>query len=301
MMSRGGPQADILRRRVREKNAPTLSGQRPHTLVVRGGKGGVGKSNVSLNLAWKLAQNGKRVLLMDTDFGLSNLDVLLGISPPYDMGDVLESRCSPEEALMPLAPGLSLLLGGDLAGDDSPDVGAIRDLLCALSTQMAKRDYVIIDTRAGLSETVMAFLSAADTGLMVTNTEPTAILDTYRTMKRLQRYDPPETIGVVINRAERAEADRAYRSLARMIRRFLGRNVSYLTWIPEDHRVREAVLRQCPLLEIHPRSRAALGIDRLARALTGQSSHRQRERGGFLNRLAKNLLGIGAATGGDDL
>ncbi len=121
---------------------------------------------------------------------------------------------------------------------------------------MAEVDCVIIDTRAGLSDTVMAFLLAADTMIMVSTAEPTSILDTYRTVKRLCSLRADGSLGIVMNRCEPREARRAYRSLAGMMRRFLGRDTFFLGSIPQDARVVAAVRRQVPFLELYPSCRA---------------------------------------------
>ncbi len=297
----GRDQASTLRSRVAQAlEDPSISGCQPHTLAVSGGKGGVGKSNISLNLATELASRGHRVLLMDTDFGLSNLDVLVGASPPHDMGDVMAGRCSACEALLTLSSGLSLLLGGNIGGSDSPHFDDVRSLLSALSRQMAEMDFVIIDTRAGLSDTVMGFLLAVDTVLMVSTNEPTSILDTYRTVKRLSALGVRGNIGLVVNRTDEAGAERTYNSLSRMIRRFLKRDVRYMGWIPEDRRLQQAVLRQTPLLELHPGSRASAGIRRVAEAIVGDDTEPHRESPGFFHRLARHLLGNRVAAGDDD-
>ena len=295
-------QAMKLRQRVSKlgRASPAPSIRLPRTIAISGGKGGVGKSNVSLNLACALAGRGHRVMLVDTDFGLSNLDVLLGVSPPFDLGDVVAGRCGPEDAVMNLASGISLLIGGEFAGEDSPTSERVRTLLAALSSQMAEADYVIIDTRAGLSDTVMAFLLAAETMIMVSTSEPTSILDTYRTVKRLCSLRADGTLGIVMNRCEPAEARRAYRSLARMIHRFLGRDALLLGSVPQDKRVVDAVRRQVPFLELFPHCRASRGILQLTGEICGDFVDRTPELMGFLGRLARHLLGANPAAGSDN-
>ncbi len=289
----------MLRRQVQKRSGIDTVTLEPHTIVVSGGKGGVGKSNVSLNLAWSLAESGQRVLLMDTDFGLTNLDVLLGVSGEWDMADVLASRCTLEQALVPVRDNLDLLLGGLFGEQDNLRREQVRTLLGVLSRQMAKVDYVVIDTRAGLSDTVIGFLLAADTVVMVSTIEPTSVLDTYRTVKRFGVFRGRAHLGIVVNRCSQRDGERAYASLSRMIRRFLHRDTVLLGTIPDDRRVGRAVLRQVPFVDMYPHSPAGRAIRRLSERIDHDASTADAQPRGFLARLAGYLVGS-PSTPGDD-
>lgn len=259
-----------------------------HTLAVSGGKGGVGKSNISLNLAVGLGEMGYRVLLMDADFGLANLDLLLGCAPRWSVRDVMEGLCEAADALYPVTARVSLVPGGEL--DDEPgDLQNVRRLLSALSVQMAGADFVIIDTQAGISSTVVGMLLAAETVVLVTTPEPPSVMDAYRTVKRLSRYGFGGEVTVVVNRANRREAGSTFCSLRRMSRRFLSLDIRMLTWIPDDPLVGRAVRDQQPLLKLYPGSGASAGINRLVDAIVQPPESRSGSGRAFLQRLARLL------------
>ncbi len=284
--------------------APSLSVVRdPHgattrTVAISGGKGGVGKSNISLNLAAYLGELGHEVILLDTDFGLPNLDVLLGCIPKRSIGDVMRGRCAPEEALSPVMPGVRLLAGGELWSEEYSHHEQARVLLSALSVQMAGADYMIMDTQAGRAPAVMGLLMASEMAVMVTTPEPPAIMDCYRTIKGLCRGGFEGEVGVVVNRAADREAKRTFGQLEHMVRSFLFRRIRLLTWIPDDPAVGRAVQRQVPLIRGFPDSRASQGIRRLGQAVTGQPARSLNPARAFLRRLAKHMPGSGAGEEG---
>ncbi len=259
-----------------------------HTLAVSGGKGGVGKSNISLNLAVGLGEMGHRVLLVDADFGLPNLDLLLGCAPRWSVCDVMRGLCEPADALYPVTDHVSLLPGGEL--DDEPeDLFSIRGLLSTLSVQMAGVDFVIIDTQAGISPTVMGMLLAAETVVMVATPEPPSLMDAYRTLKRLNRYGFSGEVTAVVNRAVQREAESTFSHLRGMSRRFLSLDIRLLTWIPDDHFVGRAVKGQEPLLRVYPQSSASAGINRLVDAIVQRPEGHSGSGRAFLLRLARLL------------
>lgn len=283
-------QAAGLRERIQERPSADSgiehSQGRGRTLAVSGGKGGVGKSNVSLNLAVGLGDMGFRVLLLDADFGLPNLDLLLGCAPRWSVDDVMRGLCEAGDALHPVTAGVSLVPGGDLGMDDAPDLQSIRRLLSTLSVQMAGVDYVIIDTQAGISPTVMGMLLAAEQVVMVTTPEPPSIMDAYRTLKRLNHHGFNGEATAVINRAERRAAESTFCHLQRMSRRFLSLDLRMLAWIPDDPLVGRAVRGQEPLLHLYPHSGAAAGINRLVDVVAGQPEGCPGSGRAFLRRLA---------------
>ncbi|MFO8059395.1 MAG: P-loop NTPase [Bacillota bacterium] len=288
-------QASVLRRRAQAAGLfrpdPDGDPARTRTVAVSGGKGGVGKSNVSLNLACHLGETGREVILLDTDFGLPNLDVLTGCSPARSIGDVMRGRCRAGEALYSVMPGVRLLAGGQMWSDEYSHREQVRALLGALSAQMAGADYMIMDTQAGVAPAVMGLLLASETALMVTTPEPPALMDCYRTIKGLCRAGYEGEIAVVVNRARGGEAERAFAQLQHMVRSFLARRIRLLAWIPEDPSVGAAVQRQVPLLRGFPHSRASEGIRRLGAAISGEPSRDRHPARAFLRRLARYMSG----------
>ncbi len=295
-------QASALRRKVGEVSAPRREPVRAapvtRTLAVSGGKGGVGKSNISLNLAVILGSMDREVALLDTDFGLPNLDILLGCVPRYNITDVMHGGCEPEQALQAIAPGVRFMAGGELWGDDLPTREQVRTLLTVLSSQMAETDYLIIDAPAGVGPSVTGLLMASEMVAVVTTAEPPSIMDSYRTIKQLHTLGYDGEVAVVVNRVRKREADRVYRNLRDMVGRFLAAEVQMLAWIPDDSSVVRAVKRQIPVSQAFPASGATRAIRRMALALT-ESSGEERSARSFLQKLGRLLpVGRGGEGGG---
>jgi len=253
-----------------KRSGVTASVAGPGAIAVTGSKGGVGKSNLTLNLAVALGRWGRRVLLVDGDLGLANLDVLLGLVPRHtvehvvtgevELGDVLlEGPCGIR--LLPAASGLPSLARLD---------GAARQcLLTALSQAAAGVDDVLIDTGAGLGEAALALQLAASRVLLVTTPEPTSLVDAYATLKVLWSADPGKLVELVVNAAQDdEEGRRVHEQIARAAKHFLGRAPELLGTVCCDPRVPDAVRRQRSLLELYPDSAAAQAYERIAMRLT---------------------------------
>lgn len=288
----GRDQATNLREMVdaRRSNSSLKPGGDARFIAVSGGKGGVGKSNISLNLAIALGRRGQKVVLMDTDFELPNLDLLVGCVPEWSVEDVMAGSCSPLEALHRIAPNVRLLAGGGVLSGRPDDRQQIRRLLTTLSRQLRKTDYFIIDTRAGSSATVTSFLLAAEMVVMVVVPEPTSVMDAYRTMKRVAREDTESDIALLVNRADRKEARKTYGTVDKMLGHFLKAEVRFAGWLPDDPAVGEAVKRQVPFIEYRPGCRAARGIEKLVDDIAGGGkSDAGNSARGFLGRLAGYL------------
>lgn len=245
-----------------------------HVIAVTSGKGGVGKTSLSVNLALAFAAAGRRVLLIDADLGLANADILLDEAPRATLRDVLRGECPLEEALTPTASGVTLLAGAS----GTPDVtrlspGAQRGLLDAFEGLDGVFDTVLIDTAAGIGADAMFFASLAATVLLVTTPEPTALTDAYATTKVLATRYGVGRVGLVLNQArDRAEAADVFGRLGALTTRFLPVVLDLVGVVPRDPRVHEAIMAQQPLLERAPNSPAALAVKRLARALTMSAS-----------------------------
>jgi flagellar biosynthesis protein FlhG len=239
-------------------------------VAIASGKGGVGKTWLSVTLAQAAARRGLRVLLADGDLGLANVDVQLGIQPERDLLQVLSGRCALETAVLRhQAGGFELLPGrsgsGALAGLPPEAVGQVASLLRQAA---ATRDLVVLDLGAGLDGATRRLSALADTLLVVATDEPTSLTDAYAVLK-LHGIDAPRGDGrIVVNQArDMVAGHRTAEALQRACRSFLKREVALAGIIRRDDRVRDAIRHQTPLLTRHPNATAANDVEALVARL----------------------------------
>ena len=238
-------------------------------IAIASGKGGVGKTWLAISLAQALAESGRRVLLVDADFGLANIDVQLGLPPAPDLGEVLAGRVGLAAAARRHAAGFDLVPGrsgcGSLAGLGEAALGRLGPMLREAA---ARWDVVLLDCGAGVEPAVRGLAALADLLLVVATGEPTSLTDAYAVLKLHRRDRPGGDQRVVVNLAEDAVAgERVWRSLETACLRFLGAGVPLAGIIRRDRRVPDAIRHQAPLLTRHPASGAAEDVRRLAEAL----------------------------------
>lgn len=241
----------------------------PHpvqVIAVTGGKGGVGKSNVSVNLSLALAELGRRVVLMDADLGLANIDVLLGLTSSHNISDVLSGECTLREVMIDGPGGIKIVpasSGTQHLTQLSPLEHA--GLINAFSEISDDLDVLIIDTAAGISEQVVSFVRAAQEVLVVVCDEPTSITDAYALIKVLNKQNDLYRFRILANmvRSEH-EGQHLYNKLTKVTERFLEVALQYVGSVPFDETVRKAVQRQRPVYEAYPRSKAATAYRQLA-------------------------------------
>lgn len=265
------------------------------TLAVTSGKGGVGKSNLVVNLALHLANAGKKVIVLDADLGLANLDVLFGVRPQHTLHHVLSGRKKLLEVVLPVGKNLRLIAGGSGIANLADLSQDMRDsFLESLAHIRQYADVLLIDTGAGLSSNVIGFLHYADEVLLVSTPEPTAMADAYGVIKTLanSNHDFPK-VSIVVNRA--ASATEGYGVSNRLIavsRQFLKVEVNYKGFILEDEAVSKSVRSQKPFVTMYPDCKASHCISRLVESWTGVLPKRSVKQGsGFLDTL------IGLVTG----
>jgi len=236
-------------------------------IAVTGGKGGVGKSNVSVNLALALAEMGRRVVVLDADLGLANIDVLLGISANKNIEHVLRGECTLRDVMVtgpggikivPATSGaqrLSMLTTQEHAG-----------LIQAFSEISDELDVLIVDTAAGISDAVMSFARAAQEVLMVVTDEPTSITDAYAQIKLLNRDYGLFRFRVIANMVKSPQEGHAlFAKLTKVTDRFLDVALQYVGSVPQDDAIRRAVQRQKAVLDAYPRSKASTAFRGLAK------------------------------------
>lgn len=260
-------------------------------ITVTSGKGGVGKTNITINLAIALSEQGLRVIIMDADFGLANIDVLFGIIPQYSLVDVIKNKKSILEILSDGPRNIKFISGGsgveDLVKLDRLQILKFVENMSLLD-KMA--DIIIVDTGAGLSENVMSFVMAADEILLVTTPEPTSITDAYALIKMVSNRDKTKKIRIIVNRAENNnEANDVLNKLTLVSDKFLGIVLEPAGYILNDENVVKAVKQQQPFLISFPKSQAARNIIEISAKLieNGETAEILQNSGirGFLNRL----------------
>lgn len=260
-----GDQADKLRRMVRE--------MKPHARVVAvtSGKGGVGKTNVAMNLAIGLARSGrKRVVLVDADLGLANVDLMLDLQPRWNISHVLSGRKTLEETIVTGPEGVEIVPGASgLATLANLRDSERRLLVDGLSRLETRADYCIVDTGAGIGETVIAMASSADDCMVVTTPEPPAVADAYATIKILSRQERRPQIHLLVNMVgSRHEASRVYERISSVAKRFLNVDVVNAGYIFCDGHVARAVRRRQPFVTAFPNSQATWCMRQVTERLT---------------------------------
>jgi flagellar biosynthesis protein FlhG len=244
-------------------------------IAVTSGKGGVGKTFVSANLAAALARQGKKVLVLDADLGLANLDVVLNLYPKITLHDVFTGKAALDEAILPAPGGFSVLLAGSGMVEYSRLTPEVRgEFLRIVSGLVPRFDVVLLDTGAGISDVVLFAVSLASEVLMVATPEPTSLTDAYATIKVLVGQQHRQTVRLVVNQTTRAGSGPAItRQLQEVLDRFvvnpLGHpfRLSHVGDIPVDPEVRQAVMRRQLLMQAMPGCPAATAISQIARSL----------------------------------
>ena len=240
---------------------------RARVVAVTSGKGGVGKSNIALNLAIAAAEYNRRVILIDADLGLANLDVLCGVTPAFGLGDVISGKKRLYEVATSTPFGVDLVAGASgisyLA--DLPDEDRMR-LLAQLEVLEREADLVVIDTGAGVARNVVKIAAAADETLVVTTPEPTSVTDAYAAVKLVSREREHGTIALVVNQAlSRDEALRTGARIASVARQFLRVEIEQAGYVVADPHLARAVRMRRPLVEAFPASPAAMCLKAIAR------------------------------------
>lgn len=287
-------QASRLRKLVAEMRGGRAGGRLTEALVptrviaVTSGKGGVGKTNVTTNLALALAQRKQRVLILDADLGLANVDIAMGILPRFNLAHVLHGVKTLED-IVEIGPlGVAVIASGSGISElaNLEDAARVK-LLEALAGLKSRYDFLLIDTSAGLNRNVLGFVLAADEVLVVTTPEPTAMLDAYSMIKVVFQENPRAAVRLIVNMVrDEVEAREVSDKLVVLAHRFLGAAISPLGHVVRDGRVTEAVREQTPLLQLYPGAAASRCIQALAAQLTnGRAAPALGDLKGFFSRV----------------
>ena len=271
-------------------------GPRARVFTVTSGKGGVGKSNVSINLAVKLSNMGKRVVILDADFGLANIEVMFGAIPKFNLADLIYKGKSIQEIITQGPQGIGFISGGSgIAGLTNLGKEYIDYLIRNLAKLDTMYDVIIIDTGAGISDAVLEFLVASREILLVTTPEPTSITDSYSLLKALNRdsrFNRETTqIKIIANKTENfEEGKQLYTKLSTVVSRYLKLPLKLVGVIPNDSALVKAVMQQSPVSISAPNSKASLAFDDLADTLMSESEelvHREHGMSGFFANMVR--------------
>ena len=264
-------QAEQLRNIIKASSQP----QRPlaRVITVTSGKGGVGKSNTAINLAVQFKKMGQRVIILDADFGLANIEVMFGAVPKHNLCDLIYQGKNIKEIITWGPMDVGFISGGSgIAGMSNLSIDHLSYIIKNLSELDEMADIIIVDTGAGIADAVLEFLVASGEILLVTTPEPTSITDSYSLLKALNRHPryskEVSHIKVIANKVENGQEGRSlYEKLDTVVARYLKIPITYLGMVPQDTQLAKAVMQQMPVSIQNPDSKSAQAYEVLAAKL----------------------------------
>jgi flagellar biosynthesis protein FlhG len=263
-------QTDALAKRKAAMASPTK--KFPRVIAVTSGKGGVGKTNIVGNLAVAMSQKGKRVVIIDADVGLANIDIVFNLRPEYNIRHVVSSEKSLDQVMIKTHHGIGIIPGGSGFADLTQlNEGEKLTLLSEFETLADKADIIFVDTGAGISSNVLYFNAASDECLVVATTEPTSITDAYALMKVMSQKYGYRHFKLLVNMADsEKDAKRVYAALSNALDKFLKNVVlEYTGYIPFDRQLQRAVQKRGLLLDEFPDATASKAVETIASKLLG--------------------------------
>lgn len=259
-------------------------------ITVASGKGGVGKTSFTVNLSMALAKLGKKVCIIDADLGLANVDVMFGLVSRYNISHVLNGERKVQDCITKGPHGIQIVSGGsgimDLVNLKEEQ---IQKMISALDYFNSTSDYIIIDTGAGISPSILSFIDAASDVILVITPDPTSITDAYALIKNIPS-DDERKIKLVINRVEnKKEGMDVFNKLQLASNRFLNKELENFGYVFEDDSLRKAVRKQKTLLEAFPHSISSRSIENIALSFVNNGSETKKTFRSFIDRLFNKI------------
>lgn len=282
-------QAEQLRNIIKAENV-----QRPmaRVLTVTSGKGGVGKSNTAINLAIQFRRQGQRVIILDADFGLANIEIMFGTVPKHNLCDLIYQGKSIREIITWGPMDVGFVSGGSgIVGMSNLSRDYLAYIIKNLAELDAIADIIIVDTGAGIADAVLEFLVASGEILLITTPEPTSITDSYSLLKALNRhprFSPEHTlVKMIANRVEEEEeGEIVFNKLNAVVSRYLHMSFSYLGAIPQDSQLARAVMQQVPVSQQNPNAKSSIAYEAVAAKLMNrEAAHRKRGMAAFFSHI----------------
>ncbi len=286
-------QAEGLRNIIKYQNQKLVSEAR--VIAITSGKGGVGKSSTSINIALQLRKQGKKVIILDADFGLANIEVMFGVIPQYNLADIMFKGKELKDIIVEGPEGVGFISGGSgIAGLANMDNEQIKRLVYKLTELEKLADVILIDTGAGISPSVLEFVAASPEVILVTTPEPTSVTDAYALLKALNMFpgfDKKDTkIHVLCNRVSSAtEGKNLFEKLNAVVNRFLNLELSMIGAIPQDYSVTKAVMKQKPVSLMYPGAAATKAYEDVVAKLTSEDGNEQSQKVG-IGRFFSNIF-----------
>jgi len=279
-------QASSLRNIVKRNQA--VAPNRARVITVTSGKGGVGKSNISVNLAIQLRKKGKKVIIFDADFGLANVEVIFGIVPKYNLFDIIYNNKTITEVLTNGPLGIEFLSGGSGVNELLKlDHAQVNFLVQKLNELDKYADVIIIDTGAGISDAVISFIYASNEIILVTTPEPTSVTDAYAVLKAIKNNNienVQKNINVLINRVVSDEEGLdIFNKLDKVSRKFLGLEIKNIGFLPEDKSLPRAVIEQKPVSILFPKSNITKALEKLSQNVLDNTLYVKDQQNGLSN------------------
>ncbi|WP_066892591.1 MinD/ParA family protein [Clostridium nigeriense] len=259
-------------------------------ITITSGKGGVGKSNIVVNLAINLVKKGKKVLIFDADIGMGNDDVLMGIYPKHNVLDLINGRLAIEDIIVEGPEGVKLLPGGSGLNNIEDLQQNQRELFLKKIEMLEGFDYIFIDTGAGISRSVLAFIACSDEVVLITTPEPTSLTDGYSLLKAVNHFKIKDKANIIVNKAlDKKEGEKTFLKFKSAVNKFLALDVNFLGYVYEDRKLIISVRNQVPFIIGYPSCDASKCIEDITLKLIG---NKKEEIGAGAQGLFKKLFSI---------